>query len=401
MGRVIPPSRSASTVEAMRTGVFLFGGVEFPDAGAGPPVPTDRRFGHKEMWRATERIIDMGVVCDRLGFDSYWLTEHHFQYEGYEVIPNGILVGTILAERTENIRIGMAFNIVPQWHPLRLAEDFATMHNISGGRGILGVGRGTVPREAETLGTKIGSFDNPDKAAADELNRKQFDEAMQVIRLALDNESFSFHGDVYDFPPAGIPDRGGFVTELSLVPRPLYPYEIWQAITSPPTLEQVPRWGWGGVFWNNHHSFVKMRWEQFAERYAAHHGRELARGEHRLLVMNVRVDDTYEAAEASFRDGHDEFWKFLGPYGWSKGYMGPDGRPAKPGLIPTLEESIEQKTCVVGTGEQVAEFINSYDEDIGLENLLLFPAMPGDPYSKVEEQLHRIAEEVLPLLPGS
>ena len=383
----------------MRTGVFLFGGVEFPDAGAGPPVPTDRRFNHKEMWAATERIIDMGVVCDRLGFDSYWLTEHHFQYEGYEVIPNGILVGTILAERTENIRIGMAFNIVPQWHPLRLAEDFATMHNISGGRGILGVGRGTVPREAETLGTKIGSFDNPDKAAADELNRKQFDEAMQVIRLALDSESFSFHGDVYDFPPPGIPDRGGFVTELSLVPRPLYPYEIWQAITSPPTLEQVPRWGWGGVFWNNHHSFVKMRWEQFAEIYAAAHGRELERGEHRLLVMNVRVDDSYEKAEASFRDGHDEFWKFLGPYGWSKGYMGPDGRPAKPGLIPTLEESISQKTCVVGTGEQVAEFINSYDEQIGLENLLLFPAMPGDPYDKVEEQLHRIAEEVLPLLP--
>ena len=384
----------------MRTGVFLFGGVEFPDAGAGPPSPTDRRYGHKEAWRATERIIDMGVVCDRLGFDSFWLTEHHFQHEGYEVVPNGILVGAILAERTELIRIGMAFNVVPQWHPLRLAEDFATLHNISGGRGILGVGRGTVPREAETLGTKIGSFDNPDKAAADEYNRKQFDEAMQVIRAALDNETFSFHGEVYDLPPAGIPDRGGFVTELSLVPRPLHPYEIWQAVTSPPTLEQVPRWGWGGVFWNNHHSFVKMRWEQFAEIYAATHGRELQRGEHRLLVVSVRVEDTFEEAVASVRDGHDEFWKFLGPYGWSKGYMGADGRPAKPGLIPTLEDSIDQKTMLVGSGEQVAEAINWYDEQIGLENVLLFPAMPGDRYEKVEEQLHRIAEEVLPLLPG-
>ena len=384
----------------MRTGVFLFGGVEFPDAGAGPPAPTDRRYGHKEVWRAIEQIIDAGVVCDRLGFDSFWLTEHHFQHEGYEVIPNGILVGTILAERTESIRIGMAFNIVPQWHPLRLAEDFATLHNISGGRGILGVGRGTVPREAETLGTKIGSFDNPDKAAADELNRKQFDEAMRVIRLALDNETFSFHGEAYDFPPPGIPDRGGFVTELSLVPRTLYPYEIWQAITSPPTLEQVPRSGWGGVFWNNHHSFVKTRWERLAEIYAAEHGRELERGQHRLLVLNVRVEDTYEAAVASMREGHDEFWKFLGPYGWSKGYMGPDGRPAKPGLIPTLEESLDQKTCVVGTAEQVAETISWFDEQIGLENLLLFPAMPGDRYEKVEEQLHRIAGELLPMLPG-
>ena len=384
----------------MRTGVFLFGGVELPDAGAGPPAPTDRRFDHKETWRATEKVIDMGVVCDQLGFDSFWLTEHHFQHEGYEVIPNGILAGTIVAERTENIRIGMAFNIVPQWHPLKLAEDFATLHNISGGRGILGVGRGTVPREAETLGTQIGSFDNPDKAAADELNRKQFDEAMEVIRLALDNESFSFHGEVYDFPPPGIPDRGGFVTELSLVPRPLYPYEIWQAAKSPATLEQIPRCGWGGVFWNYHHTFVKERWEQFAERYLAHHGRELARGENRLLVQCVRVEDTYEDAVASVRDGHDELWKFLGPYGWSKGYMGPDGKPAKPGLIPTLEESIDQKTWVVGSPEQVAEAISWRDEQIGLENLLLFPAMPGDPYHKIEEQLHRIAEEVLPLLPG-
>ena len=372
-----------------------------PDAGAGPPIPTDRRYGSKEVWQATERIIDMGVVCDRLGFDSYWLTEHHFQHEGYEVIPNGILVGTILAERTERIRIGMAFNVVPQWHPLKLAEDFATLHNISGGRGILGVGRGTVPREAETLGSKIGSFDNPEMASADEFNRKQFEEAMDVIRLALESDSFSFHGDVYDFPPPGIPDRGGFVSELSLVPRPLYPYEIWQAVTSPPTLEHVPRCGWGGVFWNNHHSFTKMRWERFAEVYAAEQGRELERGEHRQLVLCVRVADTHEEAVASVRNGHDEFWKFLGPYGWSKGYMGEDGKPSKPGLIPTLEDSMAQKTWVVGTAEHVAETIDFYDEQLGLENLLLFPAMPGDAYDDVEEHLHRLSEELLPMLPNS
>ncbi len=370
-----------------------------PDAGAGPPAATDRRYSNEEMWRATEQILDMGVLSDQLGFDSFWLTEHHFQYEGYEVIPNGILTGAILAERTEKIRIGMAFNIVPQWHPLKLAEDFATLHNISGGRAILGVGRGTVPREAEVLGSKIGSFDNPDMANADEFNRRQFDEAMQVIRLALDNETFSFHGDVYDFPPPGIPDRGGFVEELTLVPRPLYPYETWQAITSPPTLEQVPRWGWGGVFWNNHHSFVKHHWERFAEIYNDVHGTELSQGEKRLLVLSVCIDDTYEAAIDSVRNGHDEFWKFLGPYGWSRGYMGSDGKPSAPGLIPTLEDSLDQKTWAVGTPEQVAETINFYNEQLGgLENLLIFPAMPGDPYSKVADQLHRLSEQVLPLI---
>ena len=92
---------------------------------------------------------------------SFWLTEHHFQYEGYEVIPNGILFGAVLAERTKRIKIGAMFHIVPQWHPLRFAEDFATMHNLSGGRGVLGVGRGTVPREAQPLGTRVGQLRQP------------------------------------------------------------------------------------------------------------------------------------------------------------------------------------------------------------------------------------------------
>ncbi len=383
----------------MRTGIFLFGGVEMDDAGAGAPAPTDRRYDSKEVWRATERILDMGVVSDQLGFDSFWLTEHHFQYEGYEVVPNGLMTGVALAERTEQIRIGTMFNVVGQWHPLKLAEDFATLHNLSGGRGVLGVGRGTVPREAENLGTKIGSFDNPDAVDADEFNRKQFDEALDVIRLALDNESFSYHGDIFEYPVPGIPDRGGFVEELSLLPRPLYPYEIWQAITSPPTLATVPVKGWGGVMWLKNHQFMKQYWDQFAELFAATHGNELAAGEKRMLVVNTCVADTHEQAMAQVRNGHDEFWKFLGPYGWSRGYMGEGGKPAPPGLIPTLEESIENKVWLVGTADEVAEQLAWYRDFLGgVENLTLFPAMLGDPYDKVEEQLHRLAENVLPQL---
>ena len=52
----------------------------------------------------------------------------------------------------------------------------------------------------------------------------------------------------------------------------------------------------------------------------------------------------------------------------------------------------------MGSPTDVAEALSWYDEQIGIENLLIFPAMPGDAYEKVEEQLHRIAEEVLPLL---
>ncbi|MEZ5261026.1 MAG: LLM class flavin-dependent oxidoreductase [Acidimicrobiia bacterium] len=382
----------------MRTGVFVFGGVEMDDAGAGPPAPTDRRYGNEHIWHAIERILDMGVRSDELGFDVFWLTEHHFQYEGYEVVPNGILFGATLAERAKRIKIGTMFNVVGQWHPLKLAEDFAYLHNISGGRGILGVGRGTVPREAEALGTKVGSFDNPDMIDADAFNREQFGEAMDVIEAAFADEQFSYHGKHFTFPPPGIPDRGGFVEHLTLVPRPRHPVEWWQPVTSPPTLEAVPQRGYGGVFWLKHHGFIKQWWDRFGEVYEQAHGRALAPGDKRMLVVNIRIEDTYEEAVASARPGHDEFWKFLGPYGWSRGYMGDDGKPAPAGLIPTLEQSLENRTWIVGSPEQVAEGIARYRDELGLQDLCLFPNFPGDTYAKTDEQLTRYAEEVRKLL---
>lgn len=383
----------------MELGAFLFGGVEMNDASAGAPAPTDRRYSNKEVWEATMSMLDTGVAAEKYGYDSFWLTEHHFQYEGYEVIPNAMMFGAILAERTKKIKIGALFNIVPQWHPIRLAEDFAILHNLSEGRGVLGVGRGTVPREAEPLGTQIGSFDNPDKAAADTLNREIFDESMQVILMALENETFSFKGKHFEFPPPGIPDRGGTVQELTLVPRPLYPYDVWQAITSPPTLDYVPQKGWGGVFWNQNHLVTKKWWEKFADNYESHNKKTLEAGEKRMLCICVRVEDTFEKAMSSARDGHDEFWKFLGPYGWGRGYLQKNGEPVEPGNIPTLEDSVEQKVWAVGSPEGVAETISNYCEMLGgVEHLSIFPHLPGDTYAKADEQLQRFSEEVRPLL---
>ncbi|MEK7424966.1 MAG: LLM class flavin-dependent oxidoreductase, partial [Actinomycetota bacterium] len=90
----------------MEHGVFMFGAVEMDDAGSGPPAPTDRRYTQEQMWSAALRMLDMGVAAERHGFDVFQLTEHHFQHEGYEVIPNGILFGVALAERTSRIKIG-------------------------------------------------------------------------------------------------------------------------------------------------------------------------------------------------------------------------------------------------------------------------------------------------------
>ena len=77
---------------------------------------------------------------DRTGYESLWLAEQHRQREGYECILNILILGVHLAHMTERLKIGSAFNIPPMWHPLRMAEDFATADILTGGRIIFGIG---------------------------------------------------------------------------------------------------------------------------------------------------------------------------------------------------------------------------------------------------------------------
>ena len=380
----------------MKFGMFILGAVPMPDAGAGDPQPTARRASNELMWETTEAIIDTGVLADQLGYHYFFFTEHHFQYEGYEVIPNALLAGTVLAERTEQIKIGALVHVVPQWHPLRFAEDFASLHNFSGGRAVLAVGRGTVPREAMPLGAIIGSTDDPAaRAEQDAANRAKFAEAMDVIDLALHNERFSYAGQHFVFPPEGIPDRGAFTEELTLVPRPLTPFETWQTVSSPPTLEAVARRGYGGIWWNLHPEFLKPQWDRFAEVWHDEHGTELAPGEQRMMIANIRVGDTRQKAIDAARPAFDEHWKFLAPYGRTVGFMGPDGNPAPKGWLPRLEDAMEQGMALVGTADDVATQLHERVDHLGAQNVTIFPMCLGDPYAKYQEQISRIAEDVL------
>src|SRR5207253_8004528 len=79
-------------------------------------------FPYTTLFRSTEAIAK---VMDEYGYDTLWLAEHHFQYEGYECLPNILMLAVHLAHLTKQLRIGCGFNIAPMWHPLRLAEDYA------------------------------------------------------------------------------------------------------------------------------------------------------------------------------------------------------------------------------------------------------------------------------------
>src|SRR5262249_5337177 len=118
------------------------GHIELENCGfAGTPAD-DRRYPNERLMEAFDTTIELACAADALGYETLWLAEHHFQHEGYECIPNIPMLAVDLAHRTERIKIGCAFNVVPTWHPLRLAEDYATADILTRGRVVFGVGRG-------------------------------------------------------------------------------------------------------------------------------------------------------------------------------------------------------------------------------------------------------------------
>ena len=101
---------------------------------------------HESSQRGLIGQVRQGILADKLGFNYFFMTEHHFQPEGAEFSPNPLLAETAIAARTRQIRLGQAANIVTWWHPIRIAEQAAMLDVISNGRLEFGIGRGSRAR---------------------------------------------------------------------------------------------------------------------------------------------------------------------------------------------------------------------------------------------------------------
>ena len=381
----------------MRVDTNFFCTVPMPDAGDDSITPTSRRYDNDAVIECYRNLVEWARTADSLGFDTMWLTEHHFQYEGYEVLPNLILFGQHLAGQTKNLRLGQMFNVVPQWNPLRLAEDFAIADIITGGRMEFGVGRGTVPREAWPLGTVVASGDNDMSAEHDKINRQIFEESLEIIKRAWTNERFSFKGEHFTLPAEDIPDRGSNVDDLTLIPRPQRSIDIYQPVTSPETIEYVPRAGHKAVYWLQNADSQLDKWNKFAK-IRDDMGKPVAPGDDRCLVLNVHVGKTREEAMKKGKPGHDEFCRFLAPYGRFSSYRNPDGSKVAFDHCPTVQESIDQKIQAIGSVDDVVDTIGFWRDLLDLKHLIIFFDFPGLTRQEMKDQLHMVAEEVMPKL---
>ncbi len=125
-------------------------------------------------------LLEQVEAADQLGFDSFWVAEHHFHE--YGAIPSPPVFLAAAAQRTKRIRLGAAVVVLPFHNPLLVAEDYAMVDMLSGGRLNLGVGTGYLRHEFEGFGV------DPDEKGA------RFDEALAVLLRAWRGERFSWPG---------------------------------------------------------------------------------------------------------------------------------------------------------------------------------------------------------------
>src|SRR6267154_2214520 len=112
------------------------GSVDLENPGyTGTPI-NDRRYPNEELAGVLHKAVAYAKQMDRLGYDTFWMAEHHFQPEGTECIPNLLMMALHLAGVTKKLRIGCGFNVVPMWQPIQSgserAFDFMAKHGISG-----------------------------------------------------------------------------------------------------------------------------------------------------------------------------------------------------------------------------------------------------------------------------
>ena len=217
------------------------GHIDLPDQGQEATPANERRYSNEELASVFEKTEAIAKMMDELGYDTLWLAEHHFQHEGYECIPNILMLAVHLAHVTKQLRIGCGFNIAPMWHPLRLAEDLRHRRHPDQGphrlrrRPRLSHARGRDVRRADawTRTPTASCSRSRSRSSSRRSTTSPFRTRASTTRCRAD-----------------VPYRGYELKELTLVPRPVNrPVECWQPIVSasPRGLDFMVRHGIKGV----------------------------------------------------------------------------------------------------------------------------------------------------------
>lgn len=325
--------------------------------------------------------IQLAVLAEQLGFDALWPVEHHF--EDYSFCPDNFVVLAHLAARTTSISLGTGAVILPWNDPLRVAEKASLLDHLSGGRLLLGFGRGLARREYEGMGIDMDT------------SRDRFDEAAAMVVEALRTGTMHGDGRYYARP------------ETPIRPRPNSSFDdrIFSVAMSPDSVLSAADLGAQMIV------FSQKPWEDQAESYAiycdryltAHDaspkplltcdfaycdvdpGRAQAKAHEHIAGYLTSVMHHYELAGDHFKDA-----KGYESYGNAVDLMKAIG----------LEKMCDMYLDVQawGTPDQMIERLMARREHVGDYDLTCCFRFSGLSLADSERSMRTVAEHVMPTL---
>lgn len=320
-------------------------------------------------------IREQAILADRLGYHSAWIGEHHFDRLGVNSRPD-ILLASIIPE-TKNIRFAPAVNVLPLHHPIHVAECWATLDLLSGGRVDFATGRGYDQAEYAPFGADFMK------------SAETFEEGIDVLLKAWTEPGFwSHHGTCYR------------IDDMSITPKPVQnPIPFYVASFSETSLKIAARRGLNVIYAPFAATMVYGGIEQAVDKYreaCVQNGGTPGRA---MCSYFVHIAETPEEDDAG-RQAMMDYFKHCVLRAF------PDD-PAK--MPPTMhyflkineilrnmeKDKLSANSVLIGSPQQIADRLKQV-EAAGIEEVILYFNVGNKPHALVKEQMHRFMECVAP-----
>jgi alkanesulfonate monooxygenase SsuD/methylene tetrahydromethanopterin reductase-like flavin-dependent oxidoreductase (luciferase family) len=328
---------------------------------------------------AFAEAFDIVDGAERWGLDAMWLAELHFD-PARSVLSSPMCIASAIAVRTRRIRIGIAVQVLPLGNPLRIAEEAATVDQLSRGRLIFGVGRSGVAKTYEAYNVPYAE------------SRERFTETLEILEAAWRSEgSFSHSGKYYQFQ------------DVTVTPRPFQqpcpPIRV--AATSPDTFITIGTQG-KPIFLAVRYEDARMFGAQIdayrkAWREAGHagNGQVFLRAPGYLAATQAAAR---AESEASLMHYYRAQGALLADSARRTGVDAADRRARTAERLNTItyDEAV-RGTVMIGTPQSVADRLDSLRADLGLDGVLLELNCGGKVRHAHEmEALRLLCQEVMP-----
>lgn len=328
--------------------------------------------------QAFREALELADTAEAIGLDCVWLGEIHFN-PSRSVISAPLVMATAMATRTKRVHVGTAVQVLPLGNPLRIAEEAATLDQLSEGRFQMGVGRSGAARTYDVLGIPYGE------------SQARFKEALAIIREAWKGKPFSYQGEYYKFQNAVV------------TPRPYQdPHPpLRMAANSPETFPQVAELGLGLFVGLRDHDTTDLgahvQSYRRAWREARHPGESSV-----YLRIPIYAGETEAAAREEARESITYFFQRhaeLTQAGLGRAGAGPDDRRAA--RLEHLQRMTYDEICrtrvAFGSAPALIDRLTELRETLDIDGVIIEPNAGGlIPAPLATKSLRLVAERVLP-----